>query len=84
MAFLRDRIIETGICGGLDLALNLKRGGPEVSVDYITCRKDGRWIGVDIGFDYDNTSVPLRLQWGESPNDPYITPMTYTPRPTCG
>ena len=83
MAFLRDRIIETGICGGMDLALNLKRGGPELSIDYITYNKAGRWIGVDIGYDYDNTSTALRLTWGEAPDDPYMTPKAYLPRPSC-
>jgi hypothetical protein len=23
-------------------------------------------MGVDIGFDYDNTSTPLKLYWGEA------------------
>ena len=29
MEFLRNRMIEAGICGGLDLGWNLKRGGPD-------------------------------------------------------
>ena len=75
-------MIEAGICGGMDLAWNLKRGGPEKSVDFFAYRKNGTWIGVDIGFDYDNTSTPLHLQWGETGPD-LIFPLTYTPRPTC-
>jgi hypothetical protein len=71
MAFLRDRIIEVGKCGGLDLGWNLKRGGPEVSVDFITERLDGHVIGHDIGFDYDNAGTPLRLYWG-SGDGPYF------------
>jgi hypothetical protein len=82
MEFLRDRMIEAGICGGLDLAWNLKRGGPERSIDYLDVQRNGRWIGVDIGMDYDNTSVPLRIYWGEGSTD-YIYPQAYSPRPTC-
>jgi hypothetical protein len=82
MAFLRDRMIEAGICGGMDLAWNLKRGGPELSYDYITHNVGGQWLGVDIARDYDNTSTPLQLQWSEQ-SDPYATPKTYSPRPSC-
>ena len=64
MKFLRDRIIEAGKCGGMDLGWNLKRGGPEVSLDFITERVNGRVIGHDIAADYDNASRPLRLYWG--------------------
>jgi len=64
MSFLRDRIIEAGRCGGLDLAWNLKRGGPEISIDFIAERVNGQVIGHDIAFDYDNTSTPLQLYWG--------------------
>jgi len=31
MQFLRDRVIEAGKCGGMDLGWNLKRGGPDGS-----------------------------------------------------
>ena len=64
MSFLRDRIIEAGRCGGLDLGWNLKRGGPEISIDFIAERANGQVIGHDIAFDYDNTSTPLQLYWG--------------------
>jgi hypothetical protein len=64
MMFLRDRIIEAGRCGGLDLGWNLKRGGPEISIDFIAQRQGGTVLGIDIGLDYDNTSQPLRLYWG--------------------
>jgi len=83
MEFLRDRVIETGICWGMQLAWNLKRGGPEKSLDYITQFKDGRWQGVDIGFDYDNTGIWLELYWGEAPGDPYATYGGYGPMPSC-
>jgi hypothetical protein len=66
MAFLRDRIIESGKCGGLDLGWNLKRGGPELSIDFLAWRRSDGEMGVDIGFDYDNTSAPLKLYWGEA------------------
>jgi hypothetical protein len=66
MAFLRDRIIEAGKCGGMNLGRNLKRGGPDVSIDFLAWRRGDGDMGVDIGFDYDNTSTPLRLAWGEA------------------
>jgi hypothetical protein len=66
MSFIRDRIIEAGKCGGLDLGQNLKRGGPDLSIDFLAWRQAGGDMGVDIAFDYDNTSTPLRLQWSES------------------
>jgi hypothetical protein len=66
MSFLRDRIIEAGKCGGLDLGQNLKRGGPDLSIDFLAWRQSGGDMGVDIAFDYDNTSTPLRLQWSEA------------------
>jgi len=65
MAFIRDRIIEVGLCGGMELGWNLKRGGPELSIDFIAWRQSGGDMGVDIGFDYDNTSIPLQLSWNE-------------------
>ena len=66
MAFIRDRIIEAGKCGGLDLGQNLKRGGPELSIDFLAWRRSDGEMGVDLGFDYDNISVPLRLTWNEA------------------
>ncbi len=66
MSFIRDRIIEAGKCGGLDLGQNLKRGGPELSIDFLAWRQAGGDMGVDVAFDYDNTSTPLRLQWSEA------------------
>ena len=66
MRFLRDRIIEAGLCGGVQLGWNLKRGGPEISNDFLAWRTGTGDVGVDIGFDYDNTSEPLRLQWAEA------------------
>jgi hypothetical protein len=71
MRFLRDRIIESGLCGGLQLGWNLKRGGPDISNDFLAWRTDHGDVGVDIGFDYDNTSAPLRLQWMESGGSTY-------------
>ena len=65
MLFLRDRIIEAGLCGGMDLAWNLKNGGPQVSNDFIAWRQPGGDMGVDIGFAFDDTSTVLKLQWAE-------------------
>jgi len=65
MSFLRDRIIEAARCGGLDVGWNLKRGGPDLSIDFVAERVNGQVIGHDIAFDYDNTSTPLHLYWGD-------------------
>ena len=35
MEFIRDRIIETGLCKGVDLGRNFKRGTPVISHDFI-------------------------------------------------
>jgi hypothetical protein len=83
MEYLRDRTIEEGNCAGMQLGWNLKRGGPEVSADYLTYFSGGRWIGVDIAYDYDNTSTTLRMQWGENPSDPYTTHADYTNAYSC-
>lgn len=77
MEFLRDRIIEAGKCGGMDLGWNLKRGGPEKSIDFISQREGGTVHGIDIAHDFDNTGTTLQLQWveGEFPfYAPYPTP----------
>ena len=80
MEFLRDRVIEVGICGGMDLAWNRKRGTGPHSSDAIAWRVNGRDEVVDIGIAFDDTSIPLALTWGivEGPAgyDPY-------PRPSC-
>lgn len=82
MAFLRDRIIEAGRCGGLDLGWNLKRGGPELSIDFISQRVNGAVDGIDIGFAYDDTSTPLRLAWATGGLFPYYA--SYTHNFSCG
>jgi len=80
MEFLRNRVIETGRCGGLDLAWNLKRGVGPHSIDAIAWQTGGQVEVVDIGAAYDDTSIPLRLVWGivEGPPgyDPYTIPFT--------
>jgi hypothetical protein len=64
MEFLRNKMIEHGKCKGLDLGLNLKRGGPEISRDFIVWRRSGQPdVGVDIGSAYDDTSRRLSLSW---------------------
>lgn len=75
MEFLRDVIIATGKCKGLDLGRNMKRGGPEISRDFIVYRsnkgKNGRDRGVDIASGYDDTKTTLKLTWqlfDEGPN----------------
>lgn len=67
MEFLRDVIIATGKCKGLNLGRNNKRGGPEISRDFIVYRsnvgKNGRDRGVDIASGYDDTKTTLKLTW---------------------
>ena len=81
MAFLRDRVIETGICGGMDLAWNKKRGDGPHSIDALAWRVNGRVEVVDIGVAYDDTSIPLVLTWGIVAGPPGYD--TYQPRPNC-
>jgi hypothetical protein len=80
MEFLRDRGIEAGICGGLDLGWNLKRGTGPRSTDALAWRHGGIVDVIDMGAAYDDTSRPLQLQWiivdGPPGFDPY-------PRPSC-
>ena len=56
-------MIEHAKCRGLDVGQNLKRGGPEISNDFIAWRNGGRLEGVDIASGYDDTSTRLNLQW---------------------
>ena len=64
MAFIRDRIIETGRCKGMDLGRNFKRGTPVISHDFIVWRRPGhRTAGVDIARGYDNNRERLQLGW---------------------
>jgi len=67
MEFIRDRVIETGKCKGLNLGQNYKRGTPVISKDFIVLRSDrgkgGRDRGVDIARGYDATSTTLQLSW---------------------
>jgi hypothetical protein len=64
MAFLRDRMIEHGKCRGLDLGLNLKRGGPSISYDFLVWRRSGQPdTGVDIASGYDALGNRLSLGW---------------------
>ena len=65
MVFLRDRIIEAGVCSGLKYGHNLKRGGPELSIDVIAWQRPDGNMGVDIAYDYDNYGTTLQLAWAE-------------------
>ena len=80
MEFLRNRVIESGICGGLDLAWNLKRGVGPHSIDALAWRHDGIVDVVDIGVAYDDTSRPITLWWGIVAGPPGYD--SY-PRPSC-
>ncbi len=76
MAFLRDRIIEAGICGGLDLARNLKRGKGPHSIDALAWRlPNGKVEVVDLASAYDDYRQPLRLHWFITLGPPGYDPM---------
>jgi hypothetical protein len=63
MQFLRNRMIEHANCRGLDVGLNLKRGGPSISNDFVAWKTNGRVQGVDIASSYDDTRKQLNLMW---------------------
>ena len=64
MEFIRDRIIETGICKGQDYGRNFKRGTPVLSHDYLVWRQPGeKDRGVDLARGYDDPSTRLNLTW---------------------
>ena len=64
MEFIRDRIIETGICKGNDFGRNFKRGTPVLSHDYLVWRQPGQHDrGVDLASGYDDPSTTLKLTW---------------------
>lgn len=76
MEFVRDRFIEAGICGGLDFALNLKRGVGPHSHDAIAWRKPNGVIEVvDIASAFDDKTIPMVLTFNIVPGpqgyDPY-------------
>jgi hypothetical protein len=63
MAFLRDRMIEIGLCTGQVMGRNRKRGGPEHSFDFLAHKHSGKTWGVDIAGGYDDTKKQLVLGW---------------------
>jgi hypothetical protein len=82
LMFLRDRIIEAGICSGMDLAWNRKWGGAgDRSIDALIWRHDGLDDVIDFAYASKANWETLRLQWiavGGSP-----TYEAYSPRPSC-
>ena len=83
MEFVRDRMIETAMCGGLTVGWNLKRGGPEVTADGLAWRTNGRTVFVDIGIAYDDTSIPLRLTWNAMFDLGEANWLNYPGQPNC-
>jgi hypothetical protein len=81
MVYIRDRMIEAGICGGLDLAWNLKRGVGPRSTDALLWRYGGSDRVIDIAAAYDDYRTALRLHWIEVGGPPGYD--RYLPRPTC-
>ena len=80
MEFLRDRIIETGVCGGMLLARNLKRGTGPHSIDALAWRDGGEDEVVDLASAYDDHEDPLRLHWIIVEGPPGYDPQ---PHPGC-
>jgi hypothetical protein len=83
MEFLRDRMIEAGNCGGMQLGWNMKRGGPEVSIDFLTEMVNGRWHGIDIANDYDNIGIRMKLTWHDTGPDNFIFHRPYPGGSPC-
>ncbi|MFO7694365.1 MAG: hypothetical protein R6V57_14870 [Vicinamibacterales bacterium] len=81
MSYLRDRMIEAGICGGFDLAWNLKRGVGPRSTDALLWRDGGRDRVIDIAAGFDDYRSALRLHWIEVEGPPGYD--RYLPRPAC-
>jgi hypothetical protein len=80
MEFLRDRIIEAGVCGGMDLARNLKRGTGPWSIDALAWRKDPGDSDddvevIDLANAYDEKTIPLQLHWLEVEGPPGYDPL---------
>ena len=81
MEFLRDKIIEIGICGGMDIGWNMKRGGPEKSKDFVAWFDGRHYMGVDIASAYDAPQRTLQLKWDVYGRTPDYR--EYQPRPRC-
>jgi hypothetical protein len=81
--FLRDRMIEAGLCGGLQMGWNLKRGGPDISRDFFVAKVGGEWHGIDFARDAENNSVTLDLAWSDTGPDNGVFYTPYTGRLPC-
>lgn len=81
--FLRDKVIEVGLCGGMELALNLKRGGPEISIDFIAHRNNGTWTGIDFAAASKVYTATMSLYWGDYGPESGPVPTPYPRTPNC-
>ena len=81
MEFLRDRIIETARCGGMDVALNNKRGIGPHSHDAVAWRDGNRVRVMDIASGFDDFRGGLSLHWLEVGGQPGYDP--YPNHPGC-
>lgn len=84
MEFLRDRLIELGICGGYDLAWNRKRGDFNAarSHDAVAWRKPNGFVEVvDIASAFDDKTIPLQMNWSIVNGPPGYE--RYTNHPGC-
>lgn len=69
--FLRNRLIETARCAKFDVGLNLKRGGPAISVDFIAWNHPkGHVQGVDIIGGWDDIKRTIKVGWNDSYGPP--------------
>ncbi|MEQ1876382.1 MAG: hypothetical protein ABL958_07035 [Bdellovibrionia bacterium] len=79
LEFLRDRIIEVGLCAGLNLGWHVENA--DLSVNKIALRDDeGQKFQIQIVSDYVNIGQPLKLTWTQSENGNYLP---FTPSPAC-
>jgi hypothetical protein len=81
MEFLRDRIIETAICGGMDVTWNLKRGVGPHSHDAVAWRDGNKVRVMDIASAFDDKNLFLVLTWNEVAGPPGYDP--YRNHPGC-
>ena len=65
MMFLRDRDHRgRHAAPATTYGWNLKRGGPELSIDVIAWKRSDGNMGVDIAFDYDNIGTDAEARVG--------------------
>lgn len=76
--FLRDRLIETARCAGLDVGRNCKRGNcSDISADFVAWKTQGRTQGVDVIGSWDDLKRTISVGWNDSYGPPTYGSPTY-------